>query len=418
MTDFDLPLDVYLVGGAVRDQLLGLPVTERDWVVVGATPEQLHAAGYTPVGQDFPVFLHPHSKEEYALARTERKVGNGYHGFNFNAAPSVTLEQDLARRDLTINAMARRPGGPLQDPYGGREDLKARLLRHVSPAFAEDPLRVLRVARFAARYHWLGFRVAPDTLALMRQLSTSGELASLAAERVWKETEKALTEADPQVYFEVLEACGALQALFPELARLRGVPQPEAHHPEVDTLTHQFLALKAAADLALPLAARYAVLVHDLGKGQTPEANWPQHIAHEARGERLALALGERLRVPVALRELGALTARWHTHAHRALTLRPATIWKLLRAFDVLRRPERLPLFLGACEADARGRTGFADRDYPQHRFLLGAAEAARQVDVATLRTRGYEGKALGDAIERARVQAIKEYLKTWQKSH
>ncbi|WP_223427375.1 multifunctional CCA addition/repair protein [Alcanivorax limicola] len=411
-------LDVYLVGGAVRDDLLGLPIKERDWVVVGATPEQLHTLGYTPVGRDFPVFLHPQSKEEYALARTERKAGTGYHGFAFNAAPDVTLEDDLVRRDLTINAMARKPGGPLVDPHGGLEDLKARRLRHVSPAFAEDPLRVLRVARFAARYHWLGFTVADDTLALMRQLSDSGELATLAPERIWKETEKALTEQTPEVYFQVLEQCGALTVLFPELAALRGVPQPAAHHPEIDTLTHQYLALRVAAEMNLPVIARFAVLVHDLGKASTLPENWPQHIAHEMRGARLVGTLAERLRVPTEFRALGELTATWHTHAHRALTLRPATIWKLLRAFDVLRRPERFPLFLSACEADARGREGQAQQPYPQRTFLTGAAAAARDVDIDAVRESGKTGKALGDAIEQARIQAIREYQSAWQKSH
>ena len=404
-------IDRYLVGGAVRDALLGLPVKERDWVVVGSTPAQMHAAGFTPVGKDFPVFLHPDTREEHALARTERKSGTGYHGFTFNASPDVTLEDDLIRRDLTINAMARHAGsGPLIDPYNGIQDLKARRLRHVSPAFAEDPLRVLRVARFAARYHWLGFTVAPETLALMRSLSASGELETLAAERVWKETEKALGESRPDVYFQVLEDCGALTVLFPELARLRGVPQPEAHHPEVDTLTHQYLALRAAATMQLPLPARYAVLVHDLGKGLTPPADWPHHIAHEARGAELADALSERLRVPVALREMGTAMARWHTHAHRALALRPATIWKLLRAFDVVRRPERFPIFLAACEADARGRQGLEARPYPQRPYLLGAARAAADVDIDTLRAQGHKGKALGEAIEQARIRAIAQY--------
>ena len=409
---------VFLVGGAVRDDMLGLSVHERDWVVVGATPEQMIEQGFRPVGRDFPVFLHPQSSEEYALARTERKAGIGYHGFTFNAAPDVTLEQDLARRDLTINAMARSYGGELIDPYRGQQDLKARVLRHVSDAFAEDPLRVLRVARFAARFHWLGFTIATETLALMRLLSTPEELLALSPERIWKETEKALNEPDPQVYFETLEACGALPVLFPELAALRGVPQPAAHHPEIDTLTHQYLALKQAAVMALPSVARFAVLVHDLGKADTPEAEWPRHIAHEHRGGKHIEALCERLRVPTEHRTLGLLTATWHTHCHRALELRPETVWKLLRALDYPRRPQRLALFAAACEADARGREGFADREYPQRQYLLGAAAASDHIDMSALRARGLEGKALGTAIERARIEAIREYQAQWRKSH
>src|SRR5699024_2469056 len=277
-------LSVFLVGGAVRDQLLGLPVHENDWVVVGSTEAQMKTLGFQQVGKDFPVFLHPKSKEEYALARTERKTGHGYHGFTLHAHPSVTLEEDLLRRDLTINAMAQANDGHIIDPYGGREDLKARLLRHVSPAFAEDPLRVLRVARFAARFHHLGFTVAPETLALMRTLSTEEELLSIAPERLWQETHTALAENNPQVYFQTLEACGALTILFPELASLRGVPQPKLYHPEVDTLEHQYLALKIAADAHYDVPTRFAVLVHDLGKGLTPEHAWPQHIAHERKG--------------------------------------------------------------------------------------------------------------------------------------
>ncbi|MCG8393841.1 MAG: multifunctional CCA addition/repair protein [Pseudomonadales bacterium] len=408
-------MKMYLVGGAVRDELLGLPVKERDWVVVGATPEEMQARGYRPVGQDFPVFLHPSTQEEYALARTERKSGHGYGGFTFHAAADVTLEDDLVRRDLTINAMARDEDGTVIDPFNGRADLKARLLRHVSPAFAEDPLRVLRVARFAARYHRLGFRVADDTLALMQQLTDSGELDYLVAERVWKETRRALMEQAPQVFFQVLHACGALAVLFPELADLDGVPQPEQHHPEVDTLTHQWLCLEQASRLALPLEARYAVLCHDLGKGETPPQEWPRHIAHEIRSARLAETVSQRLRVPKDAATLATLVAEYHTHCHRALELKPATVWKLFQALDVLRRPERLDGFLGACEADARGRTGLEQRPYPQVDYLRGAARAARAVDVAALRAQGHEGAALGKAIEKARIHAISEYKKQWQ---
>ena len=408
-------MKIYLVGGAVRDALLGLPVTERDWVVVGATPDEMQAKGYQPVGQDFPVFLHPKTKEEYALARTERKSGHGYGGFTFHAAPDVSLEDDLVRRDLTINAMAQEEGGLVFDPFNGRMDLKARLLRHVSPSFAEDPLRVLRVARFAARYHWLGFRVADDTLALMRQLADSGELDYLVPERVWKETSRALMERDPQVFFQVLHACGALTVLLPELAALDGVPQPEQHHPEVDTLVHQWLCLEQASRLNLPLTARYAVLCHDLGKGKTPEEEWPRHIAHEIRSARLAKTVSKRWRVPKDAATLAALVAEYHTHCHRALELKPATVWKLLKTLDVIRRPERLEDFLLACEADARGRTGLEDRPYPQVDYLRGAAQAASHIDVAALRQRGIEGPALGEAIEKARIHAISEFKKTWQ---
>jgi len=407
-------LEIYLVGGAVRDQLLGLAVKEKDWVVVGATPEQLLAEGYTPVGKDFPVFIHPRSGDEYALARTERKQGHGYHGFHFNASVDVSLEEDLLRRDLTINAMARKPGQTLVDPYGGLIDLKARILRHVSPAFAEDPLRVLRVARFAARYHWLGFRVADETLALMQQLSNSGELAHLTAERVWKETEKGLSEQDPQVYFQVLEQCGALAVLFPELARLRGVPQPAAHHPEIDTLEHQYLALKQSALMNLPLTGRFAVLVHDLGKGVTDPAQWPRHIAHEERSAQLADTMAQRLRATNDCRELGVLTARFHTHCHRALELKPETLWKLFKALDALRRPERLEIFLGACEADARGRAGLTERPYPQADYCRAAANAVRQLDIAALRAQGLDGAALGSAIDKGRIRLLKEHKSQW----
>ncbi|MDX1804224.1 MAG: multifunctional CCA addition/repair protein [Alcanivorax sp.] len=411
-------MKIYLVGGAVRDSLLGLPVTEQDWVVVGATPQQMLIHGFRAVGKDFPVFLHPDSQEEYALARTERKSGHGYGGFTFHAEPDVTLEEDLVRRDLTINAMARDDNGRVIDPFGGKADLKARLLRHVSPAFAEDPLRVLRVARFAARYHWLGFRVADDTLALMRHLADSGELDYLVPERVWKETHRALMEPAPQVYFQVLHQCGALTQLFPELAALDGVPQPPAHHPEIDTLDHQWLCLAQAARMDLPLTARYALLCHDLGKGLTPREQWPQHIAHEIRSAQLARQVSKRLRVDRDSADLAALVAEFHTHGHQALELKPATLWKLLKTLDVLRRPQRLVDFLGACEADARGRRGFEDRPYPQADYLRGAATAIKQVDVATLRQQGLDGAELGQALDRLRLQTLKEYQRQWQTQH
>lgn len=406
-------LSVYLVGGAVRDGLLGLPIHEHDWVVVGSTEQEMLASGFQQVGKDFPVFLHPKSKEEYALARTERKTGHGYHGFSLHAHPSVTLEEDLLRRDLTINAMAQTADGHIVDPYGGREDLKAKVLRHVSPAFAEDPLRVLRVARFAARFHHLGFSVAEETLALMRNLSTEEELLSIAAERLWQETHTALGEASPHVYFQVLEQCGALAILFPELASLRGVPQPKLYHPEIDTLEHQYLALTVAAQANYDVPTRFAVLVHDLGKGLTPEHAWPQHIAHEKKGLRLVKSLCKRLRVPKQYEQLGLLTCEWHTHAHRALELRPNTIWKLFRATDALRRPERFQQFLHACTADARGRTGRENERYPQAQYLLDALVAAQQIDMAALQER-FSGPALGEAIQQARIMAIKEFKEQW----
>mgnify|MGYP003836307659 CR=1 FL=1 len=409
-------MKIYLVGGAVRDQLLGRPVTEKDHVVVGASPRDMEARGFKPVGKDFPVFLHPETSEEYALARTERKSGHGYHGFVFHADSDVTLEADLGRRDLTVNAMARdEDSGELVDPFNGRTDLEAGLLRHVSDAFVEDPLRVLRVARFAARLHECGFRVADETRELMATIAERGELEYLTPERVWKETERALMEDRPDVFFEVLNDCTALEHVFPELAALRGVPQPQAHHPEVDTFVHQLLCLQQTVRLELPLATRFAVLVHDLGKATTPASEWPQHIAHEERSEKLARQCAERLRVPGECRDLGMLVARWHTHAHRALELKPGTLWKLFKALDVRRRPERLELFLGACEADARGRTGLEDRPYPQADFLRGAAQALHNVDIAALRAQGLEGPELGEAIEQARIRALNEFKQSWQ---
>ncbi|HET7757001.1 MAG TPA: multifunctional CCA addition/repair protein, partial [Steroidobacteraceae bacterium] len=331
---------VYLVGGAVRDRLLGLAVRERDWVVVGATPQELERLGYQPVGREFPVFLHPATHEEYALARLERKVAPGYRGFTTQSSPEVTLEEDLRRRDLTINAMAESESGELIDPYGGRADLDARLLRHVSASFVEDPVRVLRAARFAARFAAQGFRVADETLALMRRMSDSGELGALVPERVWQETERALGEAHPEVYFETLRTCGALKVIFPEIEALFGVPQPPRWHPEIDTGVHVMLALRYAAANGASGAVRFAVLTHDLGKALTPRERWPSHPGHEAAGVRLIEALCERLRVPGTHRELGVLAAREHTRVHRALELRPETVLGLLEECDAFRRPE------------------------------------------------------------------------------
>lgn len=403
-------MQIYKVGGAVRDRLLGRPVTDIDWVVVGATVEQMQAQGYRPVGTDFPVFLHPHSGEEYALARTERKSGRGYGGFTFHASPEVTLEEDLVRRDLTINAMAEDEQGRITDPYKGQQDLQDRILRHVSPAFAEDPLRVLRVARFAARYAGLGFQVAPETLALMRELSESGELQALTAERSWKEIARALMEEQPQVFIQVLRDCGALKQLMPELDVLFGVPQPAAHHPEIDTGVHTLSVLEQAARHNQPLTVRWACLLHDLGKGLTPEEEWPRHIAHEHRGLKAIKAVNQRFKVPRDCQELALLVGEYHTHGHRALELKASTLLELLQRFDVYRRPQRFEEFIAACEMDARGRLGLEERDYPQAAYLRGAADAARAVAVQPLVEKGFTGQGLGEAIKRERLNALKAY--------
>ena len=403
-------MQIYKVGGAVRDRLLGRTVSEVDWVVVGASAEQMLELGYRPVGADFPVFLHPQTGEEYALARTERKSGRGYGGFTFHASPDVTLEQDLIRRDLTVNAMAEDDQGNLIDPNNGQQDLEARILRHVSPAFAEDPLRVLRVARFAARYAPLGFSVAPETLMLLRQLAESGELAHLTAERSWKEISRALMEPRPDVFVQVLRDCGALAALLPEVDDLFGVPQPQAHHPEIDTGVHVLSVLRQCAEHDQPLNVRWASLLHDVGKGLTPEDEWPRHIAHEQKGLRLIQAINERCKAPRDCAELAMLVGEFHTHGHRALELRPSTLLELLQRFDVFRRPQRFAEFVAACEMDARGRLGLEQREYPQGAYLLGAAEAARQVPVKPLLEKGFKGAELGEALNRERLQALKAY--------
>lgn len=403
-------MQIYKVGGAVRDRLLGRPVEEIDWVVVGASAEQMLELGYRPVGADFPVFLHPDSGEEYALARTERKSGRGYGGFVFHASPEVTLEEDLIRRDLTVNAMAEDAQGRLIDPHGGQQDLQARVLRHVSPAFAEDPLRVLRVARFAARYAPLGFSVATETLALMRQLAESGELSALTPERCWKEISRALLEPRPDVFVQVLRDCGALAELLPEVDALFGVPQPPAHHPEIDTGVHVLGVLRQCAEHEQPLTVRWACLLHDVGKGLTPEAEWPRHIAHEHKGLRLIQAINQRCKAPRDCAELALLVGELHTHGHRALELRPSTLLELLQRFDVFRRPQRFAEFVAACEMDARGRRGLEQRDYPQAAYLLGAAAAARQVAVKPLLDTGFKGAELGEALDRERLQALKRY--------
>lgn len=400
-------MEIYLVGGAVRDALLGYPSSERDWVVVGASPQEMLDKGYQQVGRDFPVFLHPQTKDEYALARTERKQGHGYTGFAVHCDPAVTLEQDLLRRDLTINAMARSGTGAIVDPYGGQRDLAAKILRHVSAAFVEDPLRVLRTARFAARYAHLGFTVAAETIELMAQIVREDELAHLPAERVWTEIERALGERNPDVFIEVLRACGALQRLLPELEALFGVPQTAQYHPEIDTGIHTLMALQQAARLTPATDVRFAVLIHDLGKGGTPAAEWPRHIAHEQRGLKLVDAVCRRLKSPAAHRELALKACEYHTHCHRALELRGRTLLKLLNATDALRRPDRFEAFLLACEADARGRKGLEQRDYPQADYLRRALAIAREVGAAQFTQAGMEGRALGAAISAERVRRL-----------
>jgi tRNA nucleotidyltransferase (CCA-adding enzyme) len=400
-------MQVYLVGGAVRDELLGRPVHERDWVVVGATAEEMSRAGYLQVGRDFPVFLHPRTREEHALARRERKVAPGYRGFVTEFSPDVSLEEDLQRRDLTINAMARLPDGALVDPYGGQRDLHERLLRHVSPAFTEDPVRILRVARFAARYAGLGFRVADETRALMRAMVDNGEVSALIAERVWQETVRALGEDAPQVYFEVLRDCGALAMVFPEIDALWGVPQPAQWHPEVDTGVHTLMVLAMCARLTPDACVRFAALTHDLGKADTPREQWPSHPGHEERSAQRIGAMCNRLRVPNEYRELAQLVARQHGNAHRAHELRPGTVVELLEKADAFRRPERFEQFLIACEADKRGRAGLEERRYTQGEFLRAAFAAARVIapgpeDLA------HDGAKIAERLRQKRIAAVK----------
>jgi len=400
----------YLVGGAVRDRLLKIPVFDHDWVVVGATPEELLALGYQQVGRDFPVFLNPNTHEEYALARTERKSGQGYTGFVCHAAPDVTLEEDLQRRDLTINAIAQTTDGELVDPYHGVDDLNARVLRHVSAAFGEDPLRVLRVARFAARFAHLGFTIAPETAALMRQMTDSGELSALTAERVWKETEKALQSDNPQVYFQVLRDCHALQVLFPEIDALFGVPAPEKWHPEIDTGVHTLMTLAIAARLTPEIDVRFAALCHDLGKGLTPKQYWPHHHGHGPAGVRLVEQLCQRLRVPNPIRDLSKLVAEYHDLIHTVNKLRPETLLKLFDAIDVWRKPQRLEQMILTSEADARGRTGFEENPYPQGDYLREAYRVALGVAVKEVVDSGFQGLAIRDEVKRRRQQALAQW--------
>lgn len=406
-------LEYYLVGGAVRDQLLQRSFTDKDWVVVGATPKQMLAAGFEQVGADFPVFLHPKTKEEYALARTERKNGHGYQGFVCEFSPEVTLEEDLLRRDLTINAMAQDDNGNIIDPYGGQQDLASKVLRHVSPAFAEDPLRVLRVARFAARFAPLGFTIAEETMALMSEMVAAGELEHLVAERVWQETRRALMENNPAVYFEVLRECGALAIWFKEIDALFGVPQRPEYHPEIDCGIHALLSLSSAHDKQRSLTVRWAALTHDVGKALTPTNILPRHIGHENRAKAPLNALHSRLKTPKDCVELAVLSAEFHTHCHRAFELKPSTIIKLFNKFDVWRRPERFEEFLQVCQADAQGRTGFENKPYPQADFMREALQAAQGVTAQDMITEGHQGAAIKGALEQARI----ERLNSWKES-
>lgn len=403
-------MKIYLVGGAVRDSLLGLPVTEKDWVVVGTTPEHLLVQGYQQVGKDFPVFLHPVSRDEYALARTERKSGTGYTGFVCHAEPDVTLEQDLLRRDLTINAIARTEQGDLIDPYHGRRDLENRVLRHVSDAFSEDPLRVLRVARFAARFAHLGFQIAEETMALMQKMAHDGELAYLTPERVWKETEKALGTSSPDVYFQVLRDCGALAVLFPEIDNLYGVPAPAKWHPEIDTGIHTMMTVAMAARLSPDIDIRFATLCHDLGKGLTPPELWPRHLGHGPAGVKLVQALCQRLRVPNPIRDLAKLVAEYHDLVHTVQVLQPKTLLKLFDAIDVWRKPQRLEQLALTSEADARGRAGFEENPYPQSDYLREAFRIASQVSSAGVVADGFTGIDVRNELARRRIHALADW--------
>ena len=415
-------MKVYLVGGAVRDQLLGLPVKDRDWIVVGAVPATLLSLGYQQVGKDFPVFLNPKTKEEYALARTERKSSAGYTGFICDFSPTITLEQDLIRRDLTINAMAQSEDGEIIDPYGGKQDLENRILRHISPAFSEDPLRVLRVARFAARYHSLGFKIASETLALMVELAQSEELQHLTAERVWLETEKALNEKNPEIYFETLHKTGALRVLFPEIDALYGVPNPVKHHPEVDSFIHTMLVLKQAVNLTEnnPIlnksAVRFAAICHDLGKALTPQNILPHHYGHEQAGIKPTRSLCKRLKVPSYFQELAELTCEFHSHIHKAFELRAETVITLFNRFDVWRKPQRFQEFLQVCLADTRGRTGFENKDYPQIDYINQLLQAANEVDVQQVIADGFEKQEIRNELTKRRILAVKQTKANYQK--
>lgn len=407
-------MKTYLVGGAVRDQLLQIPVIEKDWVVVGSTTEEMLAKKFTAVGKDFPVFLHPITKEEYALARQEKKTGKGYTAFQCISNPTITLEEDLLRRDLTINAIAIDDTGKLIDPYNGVQDIKQKTLRHVSAAFSEDPLRILRVARFAAKLHKLGFSIAKDTRKLMQKMSASGELNHLTPERVWKETEKALATESPHIYFKVLKDCGALAILLPEIDCLFGVPQNATYHPEIDTGIHTLMVVEQASLLSDNLQVRFAALLHDLGKGKTPMREWPRHISHEYLGIPLVKAVCSRLRVPNDYRDLALIVCEQHLNVHRSLELKPSTIEKLFKNIDAYRKPTRLPLFLTACEADAKGRTGMENKPYPQSNYLTACFNAAKKVQLSPNEMEHITGEKIGQLIQEKHIEAIQQVKKAY----
>jgi tRNA nucleotidyltransferase (CCA-adding enzyme) len=404
-------MKIYLVGGAVRDKLLNFPVTERDWVVIGETPESMLANGFKAVGKDFPVFLHPQTHDEYALARTERKTAPGYKGFSIHASPEVTLQEDLIRRDLTINALAMTANGEIIDPYGGQQDIERKILRHISPAFSEDPVRVLRVARFSARYAHLGFTIAPETQQLMQQMVKNGEIDYLVPERVWAETAKALSETTPRAFFDTLKDSQALVKIFPEIDCLFGVPQPPKHHPEIDTGIHSFMCLEQAAKLTNNPIVRFSALVHDLGKALTPQHILPAHHGHETAGLPVLDELCRRLRIPNQYKKMAAQVMRHHTHCHKAFDLRAATIAKMFADMGMYRADADLSGFLLACEADARGRKGFENRPYPQAEFLRSALQAAKKIDISVLMQKNLQGPVIGQAIHELRVKAIKQNL-------
>lgn len=410
-------MQIYLVGGAVRDNLLNYPSSENDWVVVGATPQQMVKLGFKPVGQDFPVFIHKETNEEYALARTERKSGRGYKGFEFYTSTEVSLEEDLARRDLTINAMAQDAQGNLVDPFGGQRDLDLKVLRHVSDAFTEDPLRVLRVARFAARYAHLGFSIATETMQLMKSIVAQGEMEFLVAERVWKETSRALQERSPHTYIEVLRECGALKILFPEVDSLFGVPQRADYHPEIDTGTHTLMALQQAAKLSDSSAVRFSVLVHDVGKSLTPKTVLPGHKGHESRGLPLVKALCGRLGVPNEYRQLAMAVTQYHLHSHKALELKPATILKLFTGIGAIRSSAKLMDFLNCCEADARGRSGFENNAYIPSDYLPKALEAVQDADISDLVANNVKGAEIGRQLKQRQIAKLTEFKKTYLES-
>jgi tRNA nucleotidyltransferase (CCA-adding enzyme) len=405
-------MQIYLVGGAVRDTLLKYPFKDKDWVVVGATIEQMLELGYQQVGKDFPVFLHPKTKDEHALARTERKTAPGYKGFNVHATPDITLEEDLQRRDLTINAIAEDSDGNIVDPYNGKADIENKLLRHVSDAFSEDPVRILRVARFAARYAHLGFSVATETMQLMKTMVKNNEADALVAERVWQEMHKALNEKNPEEFIKVLKECGALKRILPELDILFGIPQPEQYHPEIDTGVHTLMVLQQACLLSNEATVRLAALFHDLGKGATPEGKWPSHHGHEQLGIDIIKAVCKRLKIPNDFKDLAVITSNYHLHVHKVFELKNKTLLKTLERLDAFRKPKRFEQFLIACEADIRGRKNFEDRDYPQAEYMQRALKIAKDIDIQPLKDMDLKGQDMAEAIRKARVTAISKLEK------